>query len=477
MNNKKIYFMGIGGTAMGNIACMLSENGYTVCGSDNRLYPPMRDTISSHNIQFFEGFSEQNLINASPDLVIVGNVISRGNTEFEWLLETKQFPFCSLAEFTGKNILHDKFNFVVSGTHGKTTTTTLLTHVLQSQEIDAGYMIGGIPIGYAAGAHLGKDKTFVIEGDEYDTALFDKRSKFIHYSPNILIINNIEFDHADIFFDIQDVKRAFFNAIKIIPRNGFAIINGDDPNILEITQNVSWTNIVRVGTEDTNDFIINNRKTYTAGSIFSITDKKSGDSKDVKVPLFGEYNCRNCAMAIIAAGFYLNPRSPLQYFASKIFENFNGIKRRQEERFYSKDVVIIEDFGHHPTAIKNTIQAIKEKYSGYEIIACFEPRSNTARTDVLRNAFETCFTGAKSVLLGHVFKKQNFTNFNELDTVVLSENLIKNGIKAIAFESNIDLLNYIIEHLKNISSPTAIVFFSNGAFDNLPTKIASYLNN
>ncbi|NCA80527.1 MAG: Mur ligase, partial [Sphingobacteriia bacterium] len=290
MNSKNVYFIGIGGTAMGNIACMLSKNGYNVSGSDKKLYPPMSYVLEAHSIKAFENFSEQNLMQANPDLVVVGNVISRGNPEFEWLLETKKFPFTSLAAFIGENILRDRFNIVVSGTHGKTTTTSLVTHILQQCGLDAGYMIGGVPIGFDSGAHLGTAKPFVIEGDEYDSALFDKRSKFIHYAPNVLVINNIEFDHADIFFDIDDVKRAFYNAIKIVPRNGFVVVNGDDNNIADITKDVDWTSIIRVGIGLNNDFIIADRKISENGNEFTLSDRNFGQKIEINTPLFGEYN-------------------------------------------------------------------------------------------------------------------------------------------------------------------------------------------
>ena len=471
-----MYFIGIGGTAMGNIACMLSQNGYNVSGSDKKLYPPMSDVLESHNIKVFENFSEENLIKSHPDLVVVGNVVARGNPEFEWLLETKKFPFTSLSAFIGDNILRDRFNIVVSGTHGKTTTTSLVTHILQQVGLDTGYMIGGVPIGFDSGAHLGTAKSFVIEGDEYDSALFDKRSKFIHYAPNVLVINNIEFDHADIFLDIDDVKRAFYNAIKIVPRNGFVVINGDDQNIADVIKNVDWTSIIRVGINENNDFIISNRKVYESGSKFTLTEKKPGNNIEISTPLFGEYNCRNCALATVASGLHLNNEHPLEFFKQEFLSRFAGVKRRQEEKFSSNNVVIIEDFGHHPTAIAKTIDALKEKHLGKKLIACFEPRSNTARTDALKDAFETCFNRADHVFFGNVFQKQNFTKFNELNVKDLSKKLFSNGINSHAFESNNELLCFLKDFCNRmINEKIVITFFSNGAFDGIPTELVDFL--
>jgi len=266
----KLYFMGICGTAMGNAALLARASGHEVFGSDQGVYPPMSTVLADAGIRVHEGYDPARLGLLKPDTVVIGNAMMRGNPEVEWLLETRAIPFTSLPAMLHDHILRHRRNIVVSGTHGKTTTTAIAAFLLVENGRDPGYLIGGVPQDPPRGSHLGSaGDPFVIEGDEYDSAFFDKRSKFIHYAPHIAVFNNLEFDHADIFRDLADVQRTFAHFARIIPRNGYAVVNGDDTNIRSLGA-MPWTRVVRVGTEEGNDARITDWAESAAGSSFGL---------------------------------------------------------------------------------------------------------------------------------------------------------------------------------------------------------------
>ncbi|MDR1434873.1 MAG: Mur ligase domain-containing protein [Puniceicoccales bacterium] len=395
----KIYFLGIGGTAMGNLAILLQSQGYSICGSDTKIYAPMSDLLSKNGIEIYEGYDAERLEKLNPELVIVGNVIPRGNEEIEWLLNGKKIPYCSLPELIHQKIIANRDAIVVTGTHGKTTTTTLISYLLSINGCDPGYFIGGAPLNFLSGACYGqKNSPFVIEGDEYDSAFFDKRSKFIHYSPKILIINNIELDHVDIFRDLQDIQRTFFHVTKLVPLNGCIIANGDSKAIRELLP-VSWTRTIFVGKDEDNDFIIKDEQRTTRGTTFTL----AGDGEEISIesPLFGDHNVRNVAIATVASRQYFGPNLNID------FQNFKGIKKRQEVIFNDQNTVIIEDFAHHPTAINETIRAVRQAFPEHQLITAFEPRSNTACSNCFQDRFVNAFVGSDEVYIAEVFKNKN----------------------------------------------------------------------
>ncbi|MDR3317535.1 MAG: Mur ligase domain-containing protein, partial [Puniceicoccales bacterium] len=318
----RIYLLGIGGTAMGNLAILLQMRGHMVYGSDMKIYPPMSDLLAANVIEIYEGYSAQRLEKLAPDFVVIGNAISRGNEEVEWLLNTKKIPYGSLPELIHQKIIGHRDAIVVTGTHGKTTTTTLISYLLSQNCINPGYFIGGAPLNFSSGAYYGDlSAPFVIEGDEYDSAFFDKRSKFIHYSPKILLINNIELDHLDIFRDLQDIQRTFMHVIKLVPANGCIIANGDSETIRQLLP-VPWTKTIFVGKNFDNDFLIKDEQLTAHGTTFSLTHGVNEIS--IRSPLFGSHNVRNVAMAIVAIQQYLG------YEINFDLQNFKGIKKRQE---------------------------------------------------------------------------------------------------------------------------------------------------
>ncbi len=366
------HFLGICGTAMGSVAAALRDRGCIVTGSDEKIYPPMSDFLRAKGVALTETYRAENLPNDPEAVVVIGNVIKRGNPEAEAVLNRKLY-YLSLPEVLKEFFLRGRHNLVVTGTHGKTTTTALLTWILAVAELEPGYMIGGLSRNLGQGALFNDSKYFVIEGDEYDTAFFDKRSKFIHYLPELLVINNLEFDHADIFPDLAAVKLSFRRLINIVPQNGMILLNGDDPNCIEVARDC-LPPLVEVGFSENCAERIRDVSYSTTGSRFSLGEM-TFDS-----PLFGEFNVRNAAMAAVAARFYGVTPEVIQ----TALTSFEGIARRQEVRGTARGVTVIDDFGHHPTAIRETLTALRRRYPGQRLWAIFEPRSNTTRRAVFQ---------------------------------------------------------------------------------------------
>lgn len=451
---------------MGNVAIMLSKLGHGVCGSDSKPYQPMAGLLEANNLEIYDSFSAARIEYLNPDVVIVGNAIPRGNEEVEWLLSTKKIPYCSLPEFIHREIIKKRLSIVITGTHGKTTTTTLTSFILEKNGLNPGYMIGGVPLDFSSGSHIGDENgPFIIEGDEYDSAFFDKRSKFIHYAPDILVIGNIEFDHGDIFRDIQDIKKSFSYLVRVVPSNGCIVANGDDPNIRSILP-VNWTKSIFVGENDDNDYLLRNFVVNDSFTTFEIVEKKSGRKMQIASSLFGKYNARNTMMSIIASGLAISG-DPLGTDI-RWLPDFKGIKKRQEVLVSNEKLTVIDDFAHHPTAIKVTLESLRQKYPGHRIITCFEPRSNTACSNVFQNEFIGAFDESDHVFIANVFKSRETT----LDTARLSEDLNKTGISARAL-NNEEILSALTE--MKFTEATVVAFLSNGNFGNIPKKFVEIL--
>lgn len=466
----KIYFMGICGTAMGNIAVMLKSAGHEICGSDTGVYEPMKSVLENAGIEICESWSVERLKKIKPDLVVVGNVISRMNVEIEWLLKTRAFEFTSLAELIGSRVIGSRASLVVSGTHGKTTTTTISAFLLSRQNPETGWMIGGVPKDLPSGSNLGsEDAPFAIEGDEYDTAFFDKRSKFIHYRPRVLLINNIEFDHADIFRDLTDVKRTFTHVRRIVSGDGLIVENGDDANIASL-EKTPWVRRVKVGFGDGCDLKISDFKEERFGSSFKLSF--GGKSKIIEWSLQGEFNARNAAMAIMGVAAISGFENPLDLDLEAL-KSFGGVKRRQEVILDTQDVVAVEDFGHHPTAIAGTIKSLRERFAGFEIYAAFEPRSNTAKMNIFEDEFARSLSGADKVYIAHIHNVEKMDEKKRMETSRLAQ---KGGEKFAAFASNEKLLETLscdVDCAVKSGKKVLCAFFSNGSFDGVHKKFAS----
>lgn len=468
----KLYFMGVCGTAMGNAALLARAAGNEVTGSDMGVYPPMSTVLADAGIRVHEGYDPARLAAIRPDCVVIGNAMSRGNPEVEWLLDTRAFPFTSLPAMLHDQVLGRRRNIVVSGTHGKTTTTAITAFLLCESGRDPGYLIGGVPQDPPSGSHLGSPADpFVIEGDEYDSAFFDKRSKFIHYAPHVAVFNNLEFDHADIFRDLADVQRTFVHFSRIIPRSGYAVINGDDSNLLALGP-MPWTRTVRVGVDAGNDARIVDWVDTAAGSRFGLEWRGKAWAR-IAWSLSGLYNARNAAMAAVAAGLALDGASPVG-LSLGCLERFRGVKRRQEVLAEANGVTVIEDFGHHPTAIAETLRSLKVRFPGSLLTAVFEPRSNTARTKTLQTGFERALSQADEVYLGAVSRAGTLSDAERFDTEAVAENLEAQGVSARPFDTNALLLDALSsETLPSKGTQRLVVFFTNGSFDGIIGRYAN----
>jgi UDP-N-acetylmuramate: L-alanyl-gamma-D-glutamyl-meso-diaminopimelate ligase len=483
----KIYFMGICGTAMGHAALLARAVGHEVLGSDLGVYPPMSTVLARAGIVVHVGYDPARLESLAPDLVVIGNAMSRGHPEVEWLLDTRTLSYTSLPALLYESVLRHRRNLVVAGTHGKTTTTALTAFLLRENGRDPGYLIGGVPQDPPEGSHLGSpDAPFVIEGDEYDSAFFDKRSKFIHYAPHIAVLNNLEFDHADIFRDLADVQRTFGHFTRIVPRNGFVVMNGDDANLRALGP-MSWTRVIRVGLDPENDLRITGFAEDATGATFGM-EWRGKPWTEVRWSLPGLYNARNAAMAACAAGLALAlpPQGTKPEAASSdsdrpapatidpcglklgALARFRGVKRRQEVRARTATVTVVEDFGHHPTALDETLTSLRARFSGRRLVAVFEPRSNTARTKVLQAGFARALAQADEVYVGAVNRAEKLAEAERFDPEGVSRQLEAQGVHTQWFHTN-DALYACLTHdtLPPQGRACVVVFFSNGSFDGI----------
>lgn len=456
--------MGICGTMMSHVALLLKEMGHQVYGVDHKFMNPIAQLLKDQNVPTWEGYNVERLKTLKPDAIIVGNVISRGNVEIEFLLESKAFPFYSFPEFLEKVLFKDRNMVVVSGTHGKTTTTSALAFLLKKVS-NPGYLIGGIPHNFTTGCALGTpDAPFIIEGDEYDTAFFDKKSKFFHYWPNTLIINNIEFDHCDIFRDLQEIQRSFHQLTRLLPKNGHLIINGDDPHVNALLP-CDWTQIHSVGFGDHNQWHIRNFKTKNLHIFFDLYRSNKLIYKRIEAPLLGEFNARNLAMACVACyenHWEINP----QYL-----KHFHGVKRRQTLLLKKGNLILYEDFGHHTTAIQETLKALKTSYSNYKLIAIFEPACNTSASHYFEEKATNAFASADEIWI--LPPKRNLYNDRFIDKPIpLNYAHMCKQLKSIGCKTyNLTSYQHLTQTVQtqNFNEKTVLCCFSNGG-------LSEYLN-
>lgn len=478
----RIYFMGICGTAMGNAALLARANGHQVFGADTGIYPPMSAVLAQAGIELHEGYDAARLERLRPDLVVVGNAMSRGNVEVEWLLDTRAIPFTSLPALLADFVLKGRQNIVIAGTHGKTTTTALTAFLLRENGRDPGFLIGGVPQDPPVGNHLGRaSDPFVIEGDEYDSAFFDKRSKFIHYAPHIAVLNNLEFDHADIFRDLDDVKRTFFHLTRIVPRNGWIVLNGDDANLAALGA-LGWTRVVRVGLGENCEVRITDFAEAPDGASFTLL-WRGAKWADVRWTQPGLYNARNAAMAATAAQLSLAPvpvgdaLPDLPYYGKSAaalnlaaLARYRGVKRRQELLVDTPRLKVIEDFGHHPTAVGETLTSFRARFPGHAIHAAFEPRSNTSRRRVMLESFKDALARADFVYLGPVARAHLLKPEERFDHDAIIAFLAERGVRGCTAPSNAELLEKLAANTRaEMTKPQLVVFFTNGSFDGIIT--------
>jgi len=460
-SKQHFHFIGICGTAMGAVAAAMKERGYRISGSDSAVYPPISTFLESRGIALEKGYRAAN-IPPKADVIVVGNAISRGNEELEEVLNRK-LRYVSMPEVLKEHFLCGKRNFVVTGTHGKTTTTSLLTWLLHAGGKDPSYLIGGVPRNFDGGAKFTDSEFFVLEGDEYDTAFFDKRSKFLHYLPEAVIVNNIEFDHADIFEDLEAIKKSFRLLLRVVPRNGVVFANGDDENVLDVIKNAPAP-VVTVGFGPENNHRITDVVYEEDATLFTINAQR------YTVPMNGDYNVRNAAMAVSAAEFAgLTPAK-----IAKALSQFKGVARRQEVRGEVNGVKVIDDFGHHPTAIKDTTAALKRRYvgAGHKMVAIFEPRSNTTRRKVFQRELALALGASEVVILAPVADPHKVPEHDRLDVNRLLDDIRVMGREA-WMEADVDA---IVARAVGVVQPgDTITVFSNGGFGGIHGKLLEAL--
>jgi UDP-N-acetylmuramate: L-alanyl-gamma-D-glutamyl-meso-diaminopimelate ligase len=394
------------------------------------------------------------------EVVVIVNAIKRCNPEVEAVLNRKLY-YLSLPEVLKEYFLRGRLNLVVTGSHGKTTTSALLTWMLTVGELEPGYVIGGLPRNLGQGALFNDSKYFVIEGDEYDTAFFDKRSKFIHYLPELLIINNVEFDHADIFPDLDAVKLSFRRLVNIVPQNGMILLNGDDPNCVEVAADC-LAPLVEVGFSENCAERIRDVSYSAGGSRFSLGENT------FESPLMGEFNVRNAAMAAVAARFYGVTPEVIQ----TALTSFEGIARRQEVRGEARGVTVIDDFGHHPTAIRETLGGLRHRYPGHRLWAIFEPRSNTTRRAVFQEELPAALALADGVFIAQIAALEQIPVTERLNPEAVVESIAEAGRVAF-YERDADA---ILDRLEPMLQPNDVVtIFSNGGFDGIHGKLLERL--
>ncbi len=459
-----IHFMGICGTAMASLAGMLKERGYKITGSDQNPYPPMSAQLESLGLQILKGYRKENL-DPVPDFVIVGNVISANNEEAQELMRL-QVPYTSLPKAMGEFIIGSRQSICVSGTHGKTTTTSMMAWVAQCLEKEPGFLIGGIAKNFSKSFQNPKGDFFVIEGDEYDTAFFDKVPKFTHYKPRHVIWTSCEFDHADIYKDLNAVKSAFRCLLSSIPSDGTLLACVEDPNVRELQPVCQAKNNFSYGLTR-GDYQAQNLQINEQQTSFDVSfrNKKLGR---FQVLLSGEYNVLN-TLAVIGLSHQLGWNLEAVQAALK---SFLGVKRRQEILGEPNGILVIEDFAHHPTAVRETVKGIKAKYPERKLLAVFEPRSATSRRKVFQKEYVEAFRQCDETLLAQAFDQSKIDREDRFSTDELISDLQAAGKSAHAFA---DADAIVRELAKTSKSGDLILIMSNGGFDNIYTKLLTAL--
>ena len=454
-----IHFIGICGTAMGSVAAAMHAKGFTVTGSDENVYPPMSTFLERQGIQIFPGYKAQN-IPETAEVIVVGNAISRGNEEAEAALERKLL-YVSLPEILKDHFLRGRRNLVVSGTHGKTTTSSILAWILKSAGVDPSYMIGGIPRNLGQGATFTDSDFVVLEGDEYDTAFFDKRSKFLHYLPEVVVINNIEFDHADIYNSLDEIKLTFKRLLNIVPRNGMAFVNGDCVNTMDVASD-GPAPITTVGLGSECDLQITDIDYGRENTSFVL------DGEHYVLPMAGEFNVRNAAMAICTASFS-------GFSADQIRQglaSFEGIARRQEVRGIAGGVRVIDDFAHHPTAIGLAVDSLRQQYPDSRLWVIFEPRSNTTRRNVFQDDLANALSKADLVVVPAVPDPEKVAEQDRLDPHKLVSDIQASGTSCWYLETVDEIVAQVVS--ESCEGDTVAVL-SNGGFGGIHQKLLDNL--
>jgi UDP-N-acetylmuramate: L-alanyl-gamma-D-glutamyl-meso-diaminopimelate ligase len=463
------HLIGICGTAMASLAGMLQARGHLVTGSDANVYPPMSTMLQDLGILVYNGFDSKNLALA-PDCVIVGNAIPRGNPEVEETLNRKLL-YRSQAEVVKEEFIRGRHSVAIAGTHGKTTTTSIAAWVMDQGGLNPAFLIGGVAQNFGSGFRVTESDYFVIEADEYDTAYFDKGPKFMHYLPELAIVNNIEFDHADIYRDLDAVKLAFRRFMNLVPANGRLIAGWDSPHVRAVVESFGprlFTNVETFGTSEDAKWQVRNADFSGGLSKFEVF--REGQAwGNFETPLLGEFNLLNCLAVIIAADAWGVSREQIK----DALATFKNVKRRAEVRGERKGIVVIDDFAHHPTAVRETLRALRSRYGDRRLVAIFEPRSWSSRLAVFQDDYANAFAAADYVVIASVFDSHKVTEKGRaLDTDELIAAISQHGKPAFALPDADRIVTHIVPELH---TGDVVAIMSNGGFGGIHDKILAAL--
>lgn len=466
---RRVYLIGIGGTAMASLAGMLQQRGYEVAGSDEHVYPPMSTYLERLGIPVLEGYTKEHLETFRPDLVVIGNAAASTNVEAAATVES-DLPYTSMPEAIHHLFIRGKHSVVVTGTHGKTTTTSLMAWLLESAGRDPSMVVGGIPLNFNHNFKLGGGPEFVIEGDEYNTAFFDKGPKFLHYHANTLLVNNIEFDHADIYADLEAILSAFRKAVQQVAANDAIVANGDDANVMSLRGEARgrW---ITFGWNRECDAFATDAVENPDGTEFTAWWEGKEWAR-FRTTLSGRHNVLNALADAVIAKLRGVSAEEIQ----KGLETFRGIKRRMEVRGVERGVTVIDDFAHHPTAIATTLAGARKRYPGRRIWALFEPRSISSSRKEFESGYIDAFHGADRVIVGPVFHRERYETRYGLDKMMsvetISERLNSDGIPA----EQIDDFDVIAERVaREAGEGDVVLVMSSGAFGGVHEKILERL--
>ena len=469
---KHVHFLGICGTAMGAVASAMARQGYVVTGTDANVYPPMSTFLENEGIQIFQGYNPAN-IPADTDLVVIGNAMSRGNIEVEAVLDSR-LRYMSLPETMKEFFLWGKRNLVVTGTHGKTTTTSMLTWMLEANGQNPSFMIGGIARNLGRGGRFTDSEFCVLEGDEYDTSFFDKRSKFLHYLPEVVIINNIEMDHADIYANVEEIKLSFKRLLRVVPRKGIVFINADCPNCADVCSHAAselkMVRMLSVGMGEEADIRITDIERRTDGCSFTLTSSIESEEatrlngERFSVPMIGDFNVRNAAMAACAAAFTGLNAGQIR----TALDSFEGVARRQEVRGTVNGVTVVDDFAHHPTAIRQAIEGLRQRFPKSRLWVLFEPRSNTTIRNLFQKELAEALADADFAVISPIENHKRLAPEQRLDEARLLADIEAAGTNCYVGRNVDDIVAHVVTH---VHPNDVLLVMSNGGFGGIHNKL------
>ncbi len=460
---KHVHLLGIGGTGMGSLARLFKQKGLQVSGSDQKLYPPMSDQLAQLKIPIYEGYSAKHLI-PRPDLVVIGNVIRKDNPEAQAAIEQK-IDYYSMPQAIKQFFLKDKIPLVVCGTHGKTTTSSLLAWLLEASQQKPGFFIGGVGKNFGQSAKLSSGKYFVLEGDEYDTAFFDKGPKFLHYQAQGVLLTSIEFDHADIYQDLDQIKESFRKLLKSLSNTALLVANGDDTNVRDIFTQTK-ARVSTYGLLDNNDYYAQDIIYGANQTTFTLVGPNL--KEEFKFGFAGEHNLLNC---IGCLALLLEQKISYPELQKGLLE-FQGVKRRQEVFAEVNSITLIDDFAHHPTAVAKTIAAMRQKYPGRRLWAVFEPRSNTSRRNFFQEQYIKALSLADKVVIAPVFAAEKIPEKQRFNGEEIAAKVASNGLDAHYMNSVDDILELLNT---NTDKQDVVLVMSNGAFEQLLPRLRDSL--